>query len=411
MSTIITQTSLDNGLTVVHQEMPWLSSVSFTLLLPYGASHDPKGYEGATSVLHDWLFRGANGLSSKEISNSLDSLGTRRGGGTGKEVSTFSGSCLVSSFDESLKLFALSLSQANLADDEFNSAKLLAQQELESLQDSPSQLLFRQLSKEYFASSHSNSSYGSAEGFSNLNAKYLKNLAKKLVSPQGAILAVAGGISNEKVIATVNKYFAAWQGQKVPTNTLKLHKPTQKHINQDSSQVHIALAYPAITPKQDGWYENALAISVLSGGMGARLFSEVREKRGLVYSVSAFSRVLKTHGYTMAYAGTTPDKADETISVLTDELRNISKGVNQNELERARIGLLSQLVMQGESTGSKAGNLANDYYLLARNRSPKEIKESLNNISLEQLNEFLKTYNPEFRILSLGPKEIKKVEL
>ena len=154
-----------------------------------------------------------------------------------------------------------------------------------------------------------------------------------------------------------------------------------------------------------------MAISVLSGGMGARLFSEVREKRGLVYSVSAFSRVLKTHGYTMAYAGTTPDKADETISVLTDELRNISKGVNQNELERARIGLLSQLVMQGESTGSKASNLANDYYLIGRNRSPKEIKESLNNISLEQLNEFLKTYNPEFRILSLGPKEIKKVEL
>ncbi len=411
MSTSINQTSLDNGLTVIHQEMPWLSSVSFTILLPYGASHDPKGHEGATSVLHDWLFRGANGLSSKEISNSLDSLGTRRGGGTGKEASTFSGSCLLSSFDESLKLFALSLIKPNLDNSEFNSARLLAEQELESLQDSPSQLLFKQLSKEYFGSSHSNSSYGTAQGLSNLSTEFVKDLAKKHLSPKGAIIAVAGGIKNEDLIETVRKYFSDWQGNEPISNKLSLNPVKQSHLIQESSQVHIALAYPAVSVKEKGWYENALAISVLSGGMGARLFTEVREKRGLVYSVSAFSRVLKNHGYTMAYAGTTPEKADETIEVLTNELRNISNGVKQNELERARIGLLSQMVMQAESTGSKASTLANDYYLLARNRSPEEIKTALNEINLEQLNDFLSSYKPEFRILSLGPKEIKKVVL
>jgi len=391
--------------------MPWLSSVSFTILLPYGASHDPKGYEGASSVAHDWLFRGADGLSSKEISNSLDSLGTRRGGGTGREVSTFTGSCLRSSFDESLKIFAMSLINPNLESEEFDSALRLAEQELKSLQDSPSQLLFRQLSKEYFSSSHSNSSFGTSEGLSRLEAAYLKNLVTNLVSPKGAILAVAGGIKNDELIEISNKHFGSWQGPQVDKNKIELNKPKQNHMLQDSSQVHIALAYPAIAPGEAGWYENALAISVLSGGMGARLFTEVREKRGLVYSVSAFSRALKGHGYTMAYAGTTPDKADETIEVLTNELRNISTGVSREELQRAKIGLLSQLVMQAESTSSKANNLANDYYLLGRNRSSEEIKKSLNDISLDQLNDFLSSYRPEFRILSLGPKEIKKVKL
>ncbi len=411
MSTISTKTSLDNGLTVIHQEMPWLSTVSFSIILPFGTAHENTGQEGSSVVLHDWIFRGAEGLSSREISDQLDNLGSRRGGGTGKELSRFSGSSLSKSFPETLEIFAKSLKNPNLTDDEFKSAKLLAEQELESLEDNPNQQLFVELSKQYFASSHSNSSYGSSAGLANLQAQELREIFDKYISPTDAILAVAGGIGQKELIKEAQKHFSDWKAKNTKTVPVKLKAKSQNHKILDSNQVQIGISYPAITPEQPGWYENALAVSVLSGGMSARLFSEVREKRALVYNVSVFSRVLKKHGYSMAYAGTSPEKADETLEVLTNELRKLSAGVNKDELERARIGLQSQLVMQAESSSAKASSLANDYYLLGRCRSPEEIITALNGIKLNDLNVFLEGYKPQFRIMSLGPNELKKVEL
>jgi len=411
MSSISTKTSLDNGLTVIHQEMPWLSTVSFSIILPYGTAHENAGQEGSSSVLHDWIFRGAQGLSSKEISDQLDSLGSRRGGGTGREISRFSGSSLSESFPATLDIFAKSLKNPNLTDEEFESARLLAEQELESLKDSPNQLLFIELAKQYFDSSHSNSSYGSSSGLANLKADGLRNTFDEFISPTNTILAIAGGIGQKESIKLAEKYFSDWQAKSPKTVEVKLKPKSQKHKVLESNQVQIGVCYPALAPGQKGWYENALAIGVLSGGMSARLFSEVREKRALVYNVSAFSRILKRHGYTVAYAGTTPQKADETIEVLTTVLRKLSNGVKKDELERARIGLQSQLVMQAESSSAKASLLANDYYLLGRCRSPEEIIEALDNIKVDDLNSFLENYKPEFRIMSLGPNEVKKVEL
>ena len=191
---------------------------------------------------------------------------------------------------------------------------------------------------------------------------------------------------------------------------LKVNSSLQEHLEEDSAQVQIGLAYKAPAPGADGWYENALLMGVLSGGMGARLFTEVREKRGLVYSVAAVSRAVKGFGYSLGYAGTTPERADETLEVLIHELRRIKEGVREDELERARTGLLSQLVMQGESSGARASALARDTFLLGAPRLVEDIKTSLQNIGLDDLSAYLaKHYDPQFTVLTLGPKALAVV--
>lgn len=404
----IHQTRLSNGLTVLIEEMPWLPSVSFQLLLPVGSVSDPEGFEGSATVLNDWLYRGANGLSSREFSDALDSLGLRRGGGAGGEYMTFSASLLKEAFPEALERYADVLRRPTLADDEFENARMLSLQELASLDDNPTQRLFVTLSERYFASAHGRSPYGTPEGIGRLTPDMVRADYARRISPHGMILAVAGGLRWQELLANVEQAFGDWQGE-APTATPVQVNPAQiHHIQADTAQVQIGVAYESVTPGTPGWYENSLATSVLSGGMGSRLFSEVREKRGLVYSVTAVNRAVRGFGYTLAYAGTTPERASETLQVLLGELERLREGVTHDELERARTGILSQLVMQGESSSSRASALARDAFLLGEPRSLDAIKEAVQALSLEDVNRFLaQSARPSFTVLTLGPQPLE----
>ena len=392
--------------------MPWLASVSFALLLPVGATTDPRGQNGSAAVLNDWLYRGAGDYSSQELSNKLDGLGVRRGGGAGKEYMTFSASLLVEALEPTLALYADIVRRPKLQGVEFDGARTLAQQELESLQDSPTQQLFETLSGQYFASPHGNSSYGTHDGLLAISPETLKADYARRFSPRGAVLSVAGGVTWVQVKDLVEKLFGDWQGAGTELLQVRIHAGGQEHLEQATQQVQIGVAYKAAAPGGAGWYENALALGVLNGGMGARLFSEVREKRGLVYSVAAVSRAVRGFGYTLAYAGTTTERADETLEVLLSELRRLSEGVSEEELERSRTGLLSKLVMQGESSGARASALARDIFLLGRPRTIDEVKAELTGLSLADVDGYLNDhYNPEFTVLTLGSKPLAKAAL
>lgn len=404
--------SFPNSLTLVHEAMPWLPSVSLSILLPVGAVTDPKGFEGSAAVLSDWLHRGVGPYSSQEFSEALDQLGARWSSNAAKEFTSISASMLSTSLPEALELFADMLLRPSLLEAEFNSARSLAEQELASLADNPSQQLFDELSRSYFASGHRNSSYGNSAGLRALTATDLRQDFAQRVAPKGMIVSVAGGCNWSELRDLVERLFADFAGEGVVVPKVELQAARQKHMQQDTSQVQMGVAYAAVAPGESGWYENALAVNVLSGGMAARLFSEVREKRGLVYSVAAVSRAVRGFGYTLAYAGTTPERADETLEVLLAELRRLKEGVSAEELGRARTGVLSQLVMQGESSAARASALARDCYLLGQPRSIEQLKENLTSVSLNAVNRYLyEHYQPEFTVLTLGSRPLAEAVL
>jgi predicted Zn-dependent peptidase len=232
------------------------------------------------------------------------------------------------------------------------------------------------------------------------------------VGPQDAIISVAGGITWQELLPLVERTFGDWQADNTPHYPeVKLqhdHRAStelmRQHIDANTSQVHIGVAFPALQPKDDHWYEQALAKSVLSGGMGSRLFSEVREKRGLVYTVYAATRTVRDFGYGIAYAGTTPERAETTLEVLVNELRRLSAGVSDDELERARVGILSNLVMQGEASGSRASALARDTFIFGEPRPLAAVKDAIQNVTLAQVNAFLAARpNVGYTVTTYGP--------
>ncbi len=396
--------TLANGLRVVYEPMPWLPTISASLLLPLGSATDPEGHEGSANVLHEWLQRGAGEMDSRAYSDALEDLGARRGGSSGRETSSLSMSFLADVAAQALPLLALPLRAARFDTSEFEPSRELVLQELDSLDDAPTQRMFEALQERFLASPQRRSSFGTAAGLAALTPGGVRADAERRLGPEGAILALAGGSNWGELAPLIEGAFAQWSGGNEPIPEPRLAPASRSHVTADSSQVQIGLAHPSALPGSDEAYLYSLALTVLSGSPGARLFTEVREKRGLVYSVSAFSRALRGFGYTLGYAGTTPERAAETLEVFLAELKRLREGVDADELERARTGILASVVMQGESSGRSAGRLASDLFHIGRVRTLSEIKSRIEGITLSAVNDYLEGEKlPEVTVVTLGP--------
>lgn len=381
---------LPNGLTLILEERPF-PGVAFTLLLPaLGAVADPVGGGGSGHLLEGWLWKGAGPYDAQGLSARLDALGVQRSSGVGLEYAQFSAAFLPDVLEEVLEVYALLLRKPHLADETFPAVQSVALQELRALEDQPSRLLFRGLRRRVFASAHGQDPLGSEEEVGALSPEALRREAWRL-TPQGGILAFAGEVEWGRLKEALGPWLL-WEGPGWTPPPPVLNPPTRLVDRRPTAQVQIGLAYRDVGAGEEGFYPARLALEVLSGGMSSRLFTEVREKRGLVYAVSAFPAGVKGQGLLMAYAGTTPNRAGETLEVLRGEVERLAQGVTAEELARAKVALRTSLVLGDESVRARASSLARDQFYWGRPRSLEEIEGAILGTGLEEVNAFLEAH-------------------
>jgi predicted Zn-dependent peptidase len=228
-----------------------------------------------------------------------------------------------------------------------------------------------------------------------------------LFHPRGTILSVAGNVDWDPLLDQVGRLFGDWKGGEEPTLRLGPQPSKRGHIAKETTQTQIALAYASVPIGDADYYDAMAAVNVLSGGMSARLFTEVREKRGLCYSIWASYQTFKDRASVLCYAGTTNERAQETLDVTLAELRRVEDGIELEEVERIQAGLKSALIMQEESTSARAGTLASDWYYLGRVRSFDEIEAAINALTPQRIVRHLHRCPPrDFTIVTLGPKPL-----
>ena len=400
---------LPNGLTLVGEPMPSRQAAAFNFLIPAGSATEPQGKEGLTGVIESASYRGAGNLDARELSDALDSLGLSRGGGAGTEFTTFGGATLGLYLADALEIYADIILRPRFED--WQAERDLAIQAIQGLDDSPSSKTFLELRRRYFTSSHARVPMGTLKGLENLTLEDLRADHAARFKPQDAILALAGNFDWDQTISHVERLFGDWTGNApILGATQTVDEPLWIHLPADKAQQQIAIAYETIAPDDARNTDYRLAMAILSGGMGARLFTEVREKRGLVYSVSASANGHRGFGYTLAYAGTTPERADETLEVTLGELRRMSHGVSQDELDRARIKTLTSLIMQEESSRARAGALARDLWILGRVRTLDEITDKINAVTPASIAAFYESCPVgEPSVVTLGARELARI--
>jgi predicted Zn-dependent peptidase len=249
---------------------------------------------------------------------------------------------------------------------------------------------------------------GKKDDLQKLTAELSRSDYARRYHAREAILSLAGNIDFERAKEQVARHFGDWNGTAEQTIEVMPPPGNVHHEHQDSEQTHIGIGYPSVPETDPDYYTVRLAMEVLSGGMSGRLFTEIREKRALVYSVWAGYSSMKGQGSILGYAGTSNDRAQATLDTFIGELHRFSDGITAEELARAKTGLKAGTIMQGESTSARAGAIAHDFFVRGRIRTLDEISKAIDSISLDQINAYLKQHKPgPFTIVTVGPKQLK----
>lgn len=406
---LVTHHVFPNGLVLIAERMPGIQSAAFSFLLPAGAAFEPEERDGAATMLAEWITRGAGDRDSREVLNALDNLGVSHSEGAQSVHASVSAATLGRNLIPALEIFADILLRPRLEEDEIEPIRALAIQSLQSLEDDPGSKVMVELRKRHFPSPWNRPSPGTPEGIESVTTEELRNLFASGYRPNGAILAVAGAIDWPALLDAVTRLFGDWKAQPEPEVITHVSGPKRDHIVKDTQQIQIALAYPSVTIDDPEYYLARASTAILGGYSSARLFTEVREKRGLCYSVYAGYESLKDRAAVMCYAGTSVDRAQETLDVTLEEVRRLAKsGVDAEELDTMRAGLKSSLIMQQESSMSRAGSLAADWYYLGRCRTLDEISRSLDALTPKTVSAFASRQNlDDMTIVTLGPNPLE----
>ncbi len=408
---LIHQEQLPNGLWLIAEPNDTAQSLSMSMLIPAGAATEPQGMQGACTLLEEMMARGAGGLSTRAHCDALDQLGVQRGTGVQTQHIRLSATMIADKIDRALPLLLNMVTDPALEDEALEPSRDLALQTIQSLKDEPQQKVMLDLRDRFYPPPLGRSPYGSEAGIRAVTPEALRDFWRATCVPKGSVLGFAGKFDWPKLRELVLEHVSGWQGERDEVKPTGDGPLGYLHTHADTTQVHIALAYDAVPEPDESSILQRVAIAALSGGMSGRLFTEVREKRGLCYSVYATYAASRERGAVFGYAGTTTPRAQETLDVMVGELVRLSKGIDESEFQRAIVGMKSSLVMQGESTGARAGAITADQFILGRPRSLDELADRVDAVTYDGLNAFLSENAPgEMTITTIGPEALKMGE-
>ena len=408
MKDLIFSHTYANGLVLVAEPIMSLESAAFTFLVPSGCVFDPEPLPGLAAFTCEMGLRGSGPRDSRRFIQDLENLGVERGESVSTSHTSFSGATLAGNLFPALEIFADLLRKPHFPDDQLEAARLVVLQELRAIEDEPAQKVMLELRRRQYPDPWGRSSHGEQVALESIGLKEIRDFFEHNYQPQGTILGVAGRFDWPQLKDRVEKLFGDWApcARQVPAAGRALAK--RDHLHHDSNQTQIGIGFDSLPYRHPEYFQAWGAVGVLSGGMSSRLFTEVREKRGLCYSVYATMHTLLDRGSVLCYAGTSAERAQETLDVTLSELVRLAQGIEAGELTRLKARIKSSLIMQQESSSSRSGAIARDWYYLSRVRTLDELSRLLDELSCESINAFLAAHPPrDFTIVTLGPQPLE----
>ena len=397
-----------NGLVLLAEPMQSVESVAFTFRVPAGTVAEPRGQGGLAGLTCEMILRGAGPRDNRQFVNDLDNLGVERGENVGDAHVVFRGATLARNLTPALEIYADTLRRPHLPDDQFEPCRLIALQELAAVEDEPAHKVMLELRRRHFPDPWGRPSQGEQAALEALTLADVQNHFRRVYRPNGTILGIAGRLDWERLKDEVGRLLGDWPALADPKIEERPIGRPREHLAHESNQTQIALAYPSVAYRDDDYYVASAAVGVLGDGMSSRLFTEVREKRGLCYSVYASHGTLLDRGSVFCYAGTSADRAQETLDVMLREIVRLAEGIESGELDRLKARIKSSLIMQQESTSARSALLTRDWYFLGRVRTLDEVEAIVDGLSANEINRYLASHPPQqFTIVTLGSKALE----
>ncbi len=403
---------LSCGLDVAIERSHSLRSCGLMLRLPGGFGADPAGEagEGAATLLAELVQRGAGERSSRAFADAVDSLGASTSVSAGPESTLIEASGLGEHLPELLPLLVDVARCPRIEDEEVEPTRSLALQELQSVNDVPPTLGSIEFRRLLAPPPFNRSGMGHPVGLAVWDGPSLRARWSERTGPKGALLCVAGGIVPEEVFELVEGLVEGWEGECLAQSAEATPIRGRSHLTHPAAQTFMMIGSDGVTGRDSDLIALKMLSYILGGSSSSRLFTEVREKRGLCYGIGMGVVASPTHGFTQIYAASTPARAPETLKQIREELGKASRGVTRDEFEIARTGFKSSIVFSGESSAARAGSLAVDIVRGIDPRSLAEIAAEVDALTHDTLNEvaakrFDAAWLDGLTVVTVGPED------
>ena len=408
MKQTLFSTTLDNGITLLGEDLPELESVAIALHVPAGAVHDGPGRCGLATLAGEMCLRGAGDRDSRRVVEDLENAGVQWAQTVSSTHASFSGAMVSRRLPDALPIYADMVRRPRLPADEFEAARQMVLQGLAGTDDDPSHRTMLALRQIHFPSPWGMPAEGLAADVERLTCDDVRHFCATRLRPAGTIIAVAGRIDWPDFVARCTRLFGDWEGAPCDTLSSGARGPRTRHVAHDAQQTHVAIAWSQPPYRDDASHEATAALGILGGGSSSRLFTEVRERRGLCYTVSAGYQTHRDFAMAVCYAGTTAARAQETLDVILAEIERLPGTISVEELDRIKARAKSALVMQQESSAARAGSLGRQWYHLGEMRTLSDELARYDRLTVAAVEDWLAAQPPkDLSVVSLGREPLE----
>jgi len=415
----VKKTLFPNGLTLISEEMNSVRSVSVGIWLRTGSRQERESENGISHFIEHMLFKGTTHRTAEEIARAADAIGGNMDAFTSKESTSFSIKVLDEHLPRAFDILADLVSSPRFDAHDIDKERQVIREEIKMVEDVPDDLVHEIFTQAYWRGhALGRPILGTHQTVGHFTRRSLAYYFRRYYAPGNLIIAAAGNVKHESLVALVEKYFQSPGGPPVPTSRPPVAIP---HITikrkKDLEQAHICIGAPGFHQTHERRFPAYIMNSVLGGGMSSRLFQNIREKRGLAYAIVSGLSAFHDVGCLNIYAGTATEKTREVVQLIVVELRRLKETLlTPEELQHAKDYLKGSLLLSLESTMSRMSHLARQEAYFGRHVSVDEISRGVDSVTPEQVQnvarELISTERLALTILSPRDKlKIARAEL
>jgi predicted Zn-dependent peptidase len=405
MTDAVRLTRLPNGLTVVSEHMPRVETVSFGAYVAAGTRHESAAENGVSHFLEHMAFKGTETRDALAIAREIENVGGHLNAYTSRENTAYYCKVLKEDVGLAADIIGDILTHSTFIPEELERERGVILQEIGQANDTPDDIIFDHFqTTAYPGQPMGRPTLGTEDVIKGMQRSTLTDYMRHHYGPERMVVAAAGAVDHDRMLDLVQTHFADLPQVAPPPPEASRYIGGEFREEDDLEQVHIVLGFPSAGYKDRLYYPSLLLSTLLGGGMSSRLFQEIREKRGLVYSIYSFAHPFQDGGLFAVYAGTGEKEAGELVPVTVEELRKVQTDVTAEELDRAKAQFRASLLMSMESTGSRTEQLARQIQVHGRIIPVEETKARIAAVTIAEVQEAARAaFRAPPTLAALGP--------
>ncbi|MCA1053561.1 insulinase family protein [Rossellomorea aquimaris] len=403
---MIKKHTCQNGLRIVLEEIPTVRSVAIGIWIATGSRNEDVDNNGISHFLEHMFFKGTKTKSAREIAESFDSIGGQVNAFTSKEYTCYYAKVLDNHAEYALHTLSDMFFESAFDEDEMAKEKNVVYEEIKMYEDTPDDIVHDLLSKAIYEEHPLGYPIlGTEETLSTFNKEKLKQYMHEMYTPDQVVVSIAGNV-DESFIKDVEKLFGSYEGGKGPEAKIQPSFHYNKSARKkDTEQAHLCLGFDGLQIGHSDIYNLIVLNNIVGGSMSSRLFQEVREQRGLAYSVFSYHSAYQDSGMVTIYGGTGANQLDQLFDTINGTLKDLkAEGITSKELTNSKEQLKGNLMLSLESTNSRMSRNGKNELLLKRHRSLDEIVEEIDGVTMEKVNRLaMEIFTDDYAVSLISP--------